>query len=224
MAVMTVVAVVAVVAVMTMVAVMAVMAVMAVVAVMAMVAVMAVMTMVAVMAVMTMVAVVAVMRLALSHRLGGDRGRRLLDQREIFHGPGGGGSGEARAAERHRACSQGYDQLHTLHRWLLHDELPTGGPGASRCKRYADQGGTCGDSAALTIRGDPGIVGRRQEGTAMARAACRRCTLKPGRGVSARNLADQARMDLLVDGANAALRGKRLRGSPGRATDRRRSL
>ncbi|KYF51351.1 hypothetical protein BE08_36420 [Sorangium cellulosum] len=83
---------------------------------------MAVTVVMAVMVAMVMVAMVmvamamAVLPPALTRRLGRDRGRHLLHQREILHGPGAGSSGELSAAERHCACSQSDDQLHTFHR------------------------------------------------------------------------------------------------------------
>lgn len=78
---------------------------------------MAVTVVMAVMVAMVMVAMaMAVLPPALTRRLGRDRGRHLLDQREILHGPGAGSSGELSAAERHCACSQSDDQLHTFHR------------------------------------------------------------------------------------------------------------
>ncbi|WP_437640455.1 hypothetical protein [Sorangium sp. So ce854] len=78
---------------------------------------MAVTVVMTVMVAMVMVAMaMAVLPSALTRRLGRDRGRHLLHQREILHGPGVGSSGELSAAERHRACSQSDDQLHTFHR------------------------------------------------------------------------------------------------------------
>ncbi|XXX72451.1 hypothetical protein WMF30_32870 [Sorangium sp. So ce134] len=70
---------------------------------------------------------VTVVRLAAVHRLGGNGGRHLLDQREILDGRGGVSRGELRASDHRRGRREDGDQFYMLHRRLLLHGAPDRG-------------------------------------------------------------------------------------------------